>query len=269
MNIFRKKITINARYRNVINLILWGISILSIIIAFFTVPIPIAVSISILSILFPLLVERILFRYEIVWVYPGIVDFIYNRLGFVWFYHETEKKEKIYGFQILYEKKENAKFVYSTLRSWNYNKYIGTSSNIIVSFIEEGNNKFSYFVYPGTREIRENQIKLFWEKKINKSVFEINTKVFSWVQNCADYSDRPEVLSAIESIRNNNKILINTAYMKNNIVESYAKKSILISGIKFIKREDLTEKDIEYLQKWEDPNIVVPDLVEQFSKVQL
>ena len=73
----------------------------------------------------------------------------------------------------------------------------------------------------------------------------------------------------MNTIRNNGEILVNTAYLKDEEVESYAKKCIHVKDVKFLKREELSKKDLEYNQFWEDPLSKSPDLVERLSKVKI
>lgn len=264
-----RKIIVGAKYRPVINALLWMISGISIIVAFFTVPVPFAVAIALLSAFMPFVANKVFFKYGIIWVYPGLIDFIQDRLGFVWFKKSINEQE-VYALSILYERKDNAKTVYSILRTWNYNKYKDHSANIVISIIDEGENKYSLFIYPGERKLMEEYIRDYHsESSSSRSVFNIERKIFSWVHNCADYSNRPEMLLAMNTIRNNGEILVNTAYLKDEEVESYAKKCIHVKDVKFLKREELGKKDLEYNQFWEDPLSKSPDLVERLSKVKI
>lgn len=263
------RISIDSKYRKITKVILWTLSIGSIIIAFLSIPIPFAVVIAIICVAIPLLIEKIVFRYNIVWVFPELTDLLFNRLGFTWFYDEYNGK-KTAGFAIIFERKYEAKHAYSILKSWNYNQFIDKLGNISVTFIDEGDNKFSVFLYPGERKVREEQLLASIKKKYPRnSEFNIEKRIFIWIQNCGDYSDRPEMVELFKSIKESDNILLNTAYVINNEIKSYAKRNFVIEKIRFIKRQEVTDRDLERIQEWEDPIKKYPDNADRASKIKI
>lgn len=261
------RITINAKYRTAIRILFWIISLGSIIIAFFSLPTVIAVIIAIFCIIIPLLLEKIIFRYNIIWVYPKLSNVLFNRLGFSWYYQNPDKSNV--GLAVIFERKYDAKEAYSIFKSWNYDKFIDAENNINITFVDEGKNKYSVFIYPGERKVREKQLLESLKKNYpENSKFVINKKVFIWIQNCADYSKNPKMIELIENIKKSREIILNTTYVVNNEIKSYTKKGINIKMIRFIKRIELTEKDLESFQKWEDPK-KYSKIVERVSKINL
>jgi len=191
------------------------------------------------------------------------------RLGFSWFCEE-EDNQKIPGFSISFEKKYDAKHAYSILKSWNYGGYKDTNRNISVNFINECNNKYSVFVYPGDRIYREKQIISSLKNEFpSNSEFIINNKLYIWIQNCSDYSNKPEMLEVFELIKESGKVLINTAYVVDNKIKFYAKRNFLIEVIRFIKRQELTDTDLETKHIWEDQIKKYPDTAKRVSEIVL
>jgi hypothetical protein len=263
------RISLDSKYRKITKITLWTLSIGSIIIAFFSIPILFAVIFAVICVSIPLLIERIVFRYNIVWVFPELTTILFNRLGFTWFYDENNGN-KTAGFAIIFERKYEAKHAYAILKSWNYNQYIDKVGNISVTFIDEGDNKFSVFLYPGVRKVREEQLLASIKKDYPRnSEFKIDKKVFIWIQNCGDYSDRPEMLKLFQSIQESDKILLNTAYVVNNEIKSYAKRNFILEKIRFIERKGLSDRDLEKNQDWEDPIKKYPDNADRVSKIKL
>ncbi len=264
-----KKITLNSKYRLFTKIIIWTISVGSIIIAFFSLPIFAAVLIAVICVVIPLIIDKIVFRYNILWIHPDLSDILLRRIGFSWFYEKNNGKMTP-GFSILYERKYDAKYAYNILKSWNYGKYIDTQGNISVNFIDESENKFSVFLYPGERKQREEEIKATLKEKFPaNSELNLKNRMFISIQNCGDYSDRPEMIEAFKLIRKTGKVLINTCYVVDNKIKSYAKRKFVIEKIRFVDRAALTEKDLEYKQVWENPIQKYPENAERVSKISI
>jgi hypothetical protein len=261
------KIKLNSKYRQLLNIIVWILSIGSLILAFFSLPVVLAVMIAILCFAFPLFIDRIIFKYHILWVDSGLTDLFFDRLGFSWFY-SIDNNIKIPGISILFENRYEAKQAYSILKSWNFGAYKDLNGNIRISIIDENNKKYSIFVYPRDNKIREQQLIDYIKNKLPKnSEIHIDKKLFIWMQNCGDYSKRPEILEAISLIKESDKVFVNTSFVVNNKIRFYAKRSIQISKIKSLKRAELLSDDIEFYNLWEDPFKKYPSLSKRVSKI--
>lgn len=263
------RLTVNSKYRRLTRIVIWILSVGSIAIAMCTIPPFIAIIVAVLCVLIPFLIDRIIFKYNIIWIYPEITNLFFNRLGTTWFRSDLDE-ENLMGIGILFERKSEAKDAYSILRSWNYYNYIDREGNISVNFIDEGENRYSVFIYPGDRKLREDQLLYSLKNEYpHNSVFDINTKVFIWTQSCGDYSDRPEMLAFFKKVKESGKILLNTTYVVNDLVKSYAKKSICVKKIRFISRGELTCRDLENTLKWEDPIKKFPENAKRVSRIKI
>ncbi len=259
---------IHAKYRPWINVLLWSLSILSIAVGFFIFPIYISVPFAVICVVMPLIIGRIIFRYPVLWVHPTITPTFFNRIGTCWFLEKLNGK-LIPGLGIVFETRNEAKEVYKIIRSWNYGAYIDSEGNINITIVKESDTKYSIFVYPGDRPRRQLEIEDELKKtlKPNSEVEIAWAKI--WIQNCADYADKPKLLSLVKSLNDCKTLLLNTVFVKNNEMVGYAKTSFQLKKFRFINRDELNEKLIEYHVKWEDPNKKYSELIERASQIKL
>jgi hypothetical protein len=108
-----------VRFRIVLLCLTWILSLGSVVISLFTLPTILAGSVSVLALLVPWIVSRIVFVHHVLWVMPPLSEQSErNRLGTMWVKEEFQGKQHL-GLGLLYEDFEHAKDAYNVLRSWS------------------------------------------------------------------------------------------------------------------------------------------------------
>lgn len=208
---------------------------------------------GILGVILPaitLLLERSQFVAHILHVMPLPSNYVLQkRLGSVWGITEYKDEERVF-FGQLFETKKAAQEAYRLFRSWNFDKYIDTEGNIVIRIIREDLDRYTILLHPGERGVSEywkNHVKVNHGDRVNANVSVINY----WFITYADYWNRPQMLSIVESLQEPKPILLNAFYIKDGQIEAAAKRPLTVSNIIFKDREDVQESDFEFHFNWE------------------
>lgn len=262
---------LNWKYRSYIKWLMFLVIVVPVVLAFFTLPLMISVPFAIFCALASWLAPKLIFRYPQIFIHSGIplVDELNKRIAFIWCkapFNGQLRSE----LGILYETREAAKTAYQILRSWNFGAFIDSESNIVVSFVYEGSSKYSIVLYPGERQKVKDYIRSSTLAELEpSSEVDIVAEMKPYMVNCADYTDRPEMLEFIESLKGNDVLLLNTFYLKDNEPIAYAKRGLQLKHINFLKRENLSSGTLEFHLRWKDPNKECPDTVERVREIKI
>lgn len=259
-----------AKYKKPIRIAVWLITIFSIVEAFLSFPPMLSGIIAILLTGLLYVVERIIFVQNILWVYP-FEERLFNRLGVAWFKQFDKNDQIVIGLGTIAKSKTDAKKIYQLYKNWCYGKYSGDDENIKISFVLEGESKYTMFVYPGKRKSKEDELKHEVKQELEEKNVEYNvsSSVFQYFYNCNEYGTRPEIKEAMEIIKKTNKVIINACFIKNNKLESYAKRGILIENIEFLDRQKISPKRLEHNFQWSDPNETSKEILSELEKIKI
>lgn len=257
------------KYKKPIRISTWIINIFSIVVAFFSLPPALSVIIAVCLTTILYVVEKIIFVQKILWVY-SFEESLHHRLGVAWS-KDIDDGKVLAGLNSIAESKSDAKKMYQLFKAWCYGKYSGNDDNIKITFVMEGESRYSVFIYPGRRKSKQSELERQIESGQNeKNVENVFSKsLFQYIYNCNEFGTRPEIKELFDIIRINNQVLINTCYIKDNKLVSYAKKGISIRNIEFIERANITSGRLEYECEWLDPNKKARKKSEKLSKVEI
>ncbi len=260
------KISLPARYRVWMKVAAWVVSVSSVVLAFFTLPIEISAPLAIIGFLFPLILERTVFAYRILWLPP--MSFVFaSRIANCWFLYQTNEGLSP-GLGLVFEERREAKETYQVLRSWNYGEYFDSEKNINVTIVRESPTRVSIFIYPGRRLRKQLQIEAEIQESLPSDVeARADLVLKTWIQSSADYADRPDVLEQIDLIAQGRQLLLNTFYVANDRLRQYAKTSLRLGKATVIAREELSDDTLEYHHQWTDPREVCPEALERVKRV--
>ena len=238
---------INSKYQNPIKYCIHGLSVIGVILSLISLPVQISFPLTFLFALLSFLAEKIIFRIKAIWVLPifRLDEFV----AFAWFKKQYKGQETL-GIGIVFNGKESAVEAYRTIRTWNLNTYIDRDANINLSIIEEeGDKRFSFFLYPGDRYSIEKQIKR--DVLIGKSNHDVElSRIFPWLLVCSEYSNREYLYYDILSLKEKQLLLLDTQYLEDDITHSPFKRLFVLNKINFLKRSDLSEANLEYYHEW-------------------
>jgi hypothetical protein len=181
-----------------------------------------------------------------------------NRLGTMWVKEEFQGKQHL-GLGLLYEDFECAKDAYNVLRSWNFGRFIDDVGNIHVSVIAEGDHRYSMLICPGHRYEAEEYIKASVVAKRPQNTHAVVSRLLYYTTTCADYSDRPEVEEAIQSLRRLSTLLLNTYFCDGNEIKQFSKRFFRLKRFRFVERLRLTSRDLEFHLQWGDGRARQPE----------
>lgn len=262
------KIRLPVRYRIWMKIVAWVISASSVALAFFTLPIEISVPLAVIGFLFPLVLERTVFRYSILWIPPVSLVFA-TRIATCWFLGQTNKS-LLPGLGLVFEKRYEAREAYQILRSWNYGAYVDSDQNITVTIVQESATRVSVFLYPGKRLRRQFQIEAQIQEKLPSDVEAKADNVLKiWIQNCADYADRPDVLEQIDLIAQGGELVLNAFYVANDRLRQYAKTPLRLKTVTVVARDELSDNTLEYHHQWADPQETCPEAAERVKQIDI
>jgi len=264
------KYKLPIKYKKPIRISTWIINIFSIVVAFFSLPPVFSVIIAVCLTTALYIAEKTIFVQKILWIYP-FEERLHDRLGVAWSKYIYDNDKVFAELNSIAESKSDAKKIYQLFKAWCYGKYSGNDDNIRITFVMEGESRYSVFIYPGRRKSKQSELERQIESGRNeKNVEHVFSKsFFQYIYSCNEFGTRPKIKELFDVIRTTNQILINTCYMKNNKLVSYAKKGILIRNIEFIERADVTSDRLEYDCEWLDPNKKARKNSEKLSKVEI
>lgn len=259
------------KHKKVVNIINYSISILGIVIAFFTLPTYVAVIIAVLLLLSSIFIQRIIYIKPILFAHAGIEFSVLNqnRLAFVWKINFTKKSKNVH-LNLLYKDKVSAKNAFLIFKAWNYNNLLDNEDNVRVTVIDEGDRKYSIFIYPGERALFKNVIEKHSAIEDNEkgNIHKIIPEIKFFLNNHSDYSNNDVMGNLMKDFKIVEKLIINTSYLKNDKIIQANRKGITKKGLVKYKREDLDKNTIEYTVKWNDINKTDPALVKDVEKIK-
>ncbi|MCB7129710.1 MAG: hypothetical protein J3T61_09265 [Candidatus Brocadiales bacterium] len=246
------KLQIPGKYQSLVKWLNRSFAALGIILSFVVMPIMIAGAISVTLFIICYGLERIYFRYSMLYVSPmPSFDIINHRLGSLWSHIKYNGKDRILFGQV-FDTKKAAKDAYKMFRQWNFSNYIDRNQNIVLSIIKEEQYRYSIFLYPGERGVSKflrARVKAIWG---SRAVAETATLI-SFFPTFVDYSNNHKVNAVIESLNASTPILLNTFYIKGERVLPYAKKHLMLRKVRVKNRDRLSSKEFENQVGWSDP----------------
>lgn len=264
------KIKVDQRYRNLIRASLVLLPLTGIVLSFFSLPVEFAVVISILLVVLPTVLGKFVFEYNVIHVMPlPSDDVIQFCIGSSWFSDNLETLDGL-GIILIYKYKETAKEAFQMFREWNYGKIIDKHSNITLSAISEGDDKYSILIYPGDRIKSINNTKFFIEDNAGKNS-KANIKVVKfYIQLCFDYKNEVLKKKCIQSLPYIKELILNVGYIKNGEIESYSKTGFRLQQFSLKERDSPTLGQLEQTLQWSDLSACQPEtfiaLSEQVNK---
>jgi len=248
-----------VRYRNVLRCLAWVLSFGSVALSFFTLPTILAGSVSVIALLVPWIVSRIIFVHHLLWVMPPLsAESERNRLGTIWFQEELKGKWLL-GLGLLYEDFESAKDAYNVLRSWNFGRFIDEVGNIQISIIAEGDHRYTMLICPGNRHEAEEYLKASVIAERPQNTAAVVSRLFYYTVTCANYSDRLEVEEDIQSLKRLNTLLLNTYFCDGSKIRPFAKRFFKLKRFRFLERSKLNSQDLEFHLQWTDGPVMQPE----------
>jgi hypothetical protein len=248
-----------VRYRMVLQCASWILSLGSVAVSFVTLPTFLAGTVSVIALIVPWIVSRTIFVHRVLWVMPPLsAASERDRLGTMWSVQEVKGK-RVLALGFLYEEFKYAKEAYNVFRSWNLGRYIDEDGNIAVSIIDEGNHRYSIFTRPGNRSKAEEALRTSVLAKQPRNTAAVVKRLLYYTITCADYSDRPEVEEAIQTLKRLNTLLFNTHFCKGDEITPFAKRYFQLQKFRFLKRSSLTPRDFESNFSWTDGRAIEPE----------
>jgi uncharacterized protein YdhG (YjbR/CyaY superfamily) len=244
---------IKGKYKKTIKIINWGLIIFGMLSSFITLPPVIAFILSVALFIIGILIDKLIYTYSTFHVMPLPNDnIIFNRIGSVWSMENYQNKEYIV-FGQAYKTKTAASEAFNLMRQWNYMDYIDRNQNIVLSIIDEGENRYTILLYPGKRGIEEFHDDL--GKKTYGDNSETKVIVFkTFYPTFVDYSNCPEKIELMNRLKNEEEILLNTFYVKDNEPSKYSNRPIRLRKINIIKRNEILN-GLENGIKWDENDI--------------
>ncbi len=260
------KIKVDGRYRLPINAALLFIPAISIIVSFFALPMVWAVSISILIVILPIILGRFIFEYTILHVMPlPTDDMLRYNMGSSWFADNLDTLEGL-GIALIYKYKETAQEAFQMLRAWNYGKIIDKHSNITLSTVDEGNDKYSIFIFPGDRIESLHGTKSIIEEGAGKnSEVKVNVAKY-YIQLCFNYEGDSLKKKCIESLPYVKELILNVGYIENDQIKMYSKTGFRLQRFSFQERESPSLGQLEKVFPWSDLSAKQPDIFKAITE---
>lgn len=246
------KIQIDSKYRLRVKIALVLVPILSVIVSFLATPLIVAVAISTLLVIIPMVLNRFVFMYRALHVMPmpsdGVVRY---SLGTTWFADDLETLSGL-GLAIIYKYKETAKDAFNLLKAWNYGKIIDHHANITLSAVREENDRYSVYVYPGDRIDSLTDTKKIVEESEGPNAAADLIVLKFYLQFCFDYSADELKKKCIESLPYVKELILNVAYVENDKVVMYSKTGLRLQRFFIRDRGSEALGGIEKAIPWSD-----------------
>lgn len=256
----RLKLRISGKHRTLVKILLILIPLLSITLSFFSLPLEIAVVVSIMFAIVPFILDRFLFIYNVVHIMPMPTEGMLSHImGSSWFSKDTGTMDGL-GFVIIFKYKETAKEAFSMFKAWNYGKVIDASENIAFRAISEGDCKYSIFVFPGDRigSLRHSE-SLAKNTYGTASCVTLSVVKFH-MQFCFDYSNEELKMKCINSMPHVSELILNVGYIENNGIKFYSKRGFRLRNFTLRDRSDDQIGSIEKSLTWDDPTGKLPEI---------
>jgi hypothetical protein len=257
---------LDAKYKKLISIIVITCYGITVAICFITLPPIGALIITIICSVLIILANKIIYRFNIVWVHPTWNIQLMNLwLGGAWFSEDIDGISKT-GLALLYEKKPAAKDIYRMLRSWTNGKLNDVNGDIKISLVRESKTKYTIIIFPGKRIVSRSMLEKAAKNKFPKNS-EINiNELMPFITICVDYSNKPHIIDLINNLQHERYLLLTTLYVKDEKIVEYSKSFIRAYGFRVVERDQLNSNELEYHTCWNDPKKKFPVL---YSRVKL
>lgn len=254
------RIKVDGRYKLPVNAALFLIPAISIIASFFTLPMEWAVGISVLLVILPIVLGRFVFEYTVLHIMPLPTEgMLRYGLGSTWITENQDTLDGL-GIALIYKYKETAQEAFKMLRAWNYGKIIDKHSNITLSAVKEGNDKYSLYIYPGDRLDSICGTKNIIEDRMGKnSKANIQVAKF-YIQLCFNYKGDALKKKCIESLPYVKELILNVGYIENDQVVMYSKTGFRLQQFSFQERESPSLGKFEGALPWSDLSSNQPEI---------
>ncbi len=228
--------------------------------SFFSLPLEIAVVVSVMFAIVPFILDRFVFIYNIVHIMPMPTEgMLLHIMGSSWFSKGTSTMDGL-GFGIIFKYKETAKEAFSMFKAWNYGKVIDASENIAFRAIVEGDDKYSVFVFPGDRiDSLHHSESLAKDTYGTASCVALSVVKFH-MQFCFDYSNEELKMKCIESMPHISELILNIGYIENDEIKFYSKRGFRLRNFTLKDRSDSSIGAIEKSLNWDDPTDKLPEI---------
>lgn len=254
------KFKISGKYKILVKTLLVLVPLLSVALSFVTLPLEVAVLVSIAFTALSFILDRFVFTYGVFHVMPMPSEgMLAHALGSSWFTEDPDTMEGL-GFLIIYKYKDVAKEAFNMLKSWNYGRVIDASENITFRAVREGGDKYSIFLYPGDR-LESLQHSETIAKELYGSNSQINVSVAKFYkQFCFDYSSDELKKKCIEAMPHVSELLLNVGYVENGEIRAYSKRGFRLKNFTLRDRDDPMLGEIERRINWGDPAGRLPEI---------
>ncbi|AFG37470.1 hypothetical protein [Spirochaeta africana] len=260
------KFKVSGKFKALVRTILVLVPLLSIALSFVTLPLEVAVPVSIALTALSFLLNRFVFTYVVFHVMPMPSEGMHTHvLGSSWITEDPATMEGL-GFVIIYKYKDVAKEAFNMLKSWNYGRVIDASENITFRAVREGGGKYSIFLYPGNRlkSLQESETRA---KELYGSDSHINIRVAKvYEQFCFDYSTDELKKKCIEAIPYLSELLLKVGYVENGEIQLYSKRGFRLKNFTLRDRVDPMLGEIERSIKWGNPAKKLPEINQALVK---
>ncbi|CAG9615158.1 hypothetical protein BACCIP111899_04395 [Bacillus rhizoplanae] len=249
------KIEIPAKYKPIILTIKWLAIIASIIVSFFTFSTLVAVLISTIIVLIGLFVERIIFKYNFLYINPTpkIRKEPQQVSVAVGIQQNKGMEQPFIG--LVYRTETEAKEEFNYFKSLNSNRFKDEDNEIIVSYVFEDEKRYTLFIYPNiTRTKTMENIADYQMRNGHNLDKKIEPQILSFVRYFPSIftgeGDLKEILTNV--VMPKTPYALKTMYFENGQIQNAQKKSILKYHMRIIDRDELNPQDMEYGFKWYD-----------------
>lgn len=118
------QININVKYKLATKIALFLVPLVSIALSFFSFPVEVAVSLTVLLVIIPITLNWFVFQFNVMHVMPFPTDeMMKHKLGTTWFASDIETMEGL-GLMLLFKTKNSAKDAFQMFKAWNQGKTI-------------------------------------------------------------------------------------------------------------------------------------------------
>ncbi|MBH0159640.1 hypothetical protein [Fictibacillus sp. 26RED30] len=249
------KIEVPIRYKAAITTIKWAAILTSIIISFFTLQTKIAVLITLCLVIIGLIVEKVIFKYDYLYLNPMPPIRYEPQQTFVAVgFDEFDGIERPF-IGLVYRTKIEAQEEFRYFKSINENRYKDKNNELILSYVFDDEKRYTFFVYPNKN--RNRTMKNIEEIKLNEGhnqTKKLNFKVFSFIRffpsTFSGEGNLKEILR--ENILPKTPFVFQTFYLDNGDIKAAQKKPILKYHLRILDRSELNSQEIESRFEWYD-----------------
>ncbi|MCU5508083.1 hypothetical protein OCB07_04380 [Bacillus cereus] len=249
------KIEISAKYKPMIFTLKWLAIIASIVVSFFTLSTLIAVLIAIILVLIGLFVEKIIFKYNFLYINPTPKIRKESQQVSVAVGIEPHKGMEQPFIGLVYRTETEAKEEFNYFKSLNSNKFKDEENEIIVSYVFEDDKKYTLFIYPNITRIKTMENIADYQVRNGHNIDKkIEAKILSFIRyfpsTFTGEGDLKDILNNV--VMQNTPYALKTLYFENGQIQAAQKRPIFKYHMRIIDRDELNPQDIEYGFNWHD-----------------